>query len=226
MMTAILLTTLQVIQKEVQTTALKAYEERLVAGTSGNVSFYDRKNQLLAITPSNLDYKIMTPSDIVIMDLAGNQLPESNGYQPSPHKPSSEWQMHAEIYRGLPHVSAILHTHSPRATSFAVLHEEIPVILVEMLPYIGGDIPRAAFALPGTIDLGKKCVEALTNRQACLLDNHGVVAVGETLNNAYTRAIYVEDAAKIYHFSRQLGTPKLVPNEAIETLKTRYNLPD
>lgn len=205
------------IQEKVQKTALKSYEQNLVAGTSGNVSYYDRENAIMAITATNLDYKIMTPEDVVLMHLDGEIIYGDL-------RPSSEWQMHAEIYRGLSHVNSVIHTHSPRATSFAVVHEDIPLILVEMLPFIGGDIPRAKFALPGSVELGKEAVIAMQNRNACLLENHGVVAVGTTLDQAYIRAVYVEDAAKIYHFARQVGEPKVLSNENIDLLKKKYNL--
>lgn len=205
------------MKKEVQRVAVKSYNEGLVAGTSGNVSLYDSENQVMAITASNLDYSIMRPEDVIIMSLDGEK------YE-GELKPSSEWQMHAEVYRHKPEVTAVIHTHSPRATSFAVVRERIPLVLVEMLPFIGGDIPLAKFALPATVDLGLSAVEALKDRNACLLENHGVLAVGSNLDQAYLRAVYVEDAATIYHFSRQVGHPKLVPHDAEEILKERYGL--
>lgn len=206
------------IQKKVKEIALKSYRNELVAGTSGNVSCYDRENKIMAITASNLDYEIMEPEDVVLMTLDG-EIIHNNDI----HKPSSEWQMHAEIYKGMDHVNAVIHTHSPRATSFAVVHQDIPLILVEMLPFLGGDIPRAKFALPGTPSLGREAVKALQNRNACLLENHGVVAVGTNLDQAYIRAVYVEDAAKIYHFARQIGHPVIVSEEMQEKMRSKYS---
>lgn len=205
------------IQKKVQVTALKSYSEGLVAGTSGNVSFYDRETSLMAITATNLDYKTMRPEDVVLMKLDGTIVYGD-------YKPSSEWQMHAEVYKAKDEVNAVIHTHSPRATSFAVVHKNIPLILVEMLPFIGGDVPRAKFALPGTPELGQEAVKALVSRNACLLENHGVLAVGTTLDQAYLRAVYVEDAAKIYHFSLLAGEPVIISDEAIATLRKKYNM--
>lgn len=205
------------MRKRVQEIALKSYMEGLVAGTSGNVSEYSHETGIMAITPSNVDYKLMKMEDVVLMKLDGEIIEGE-------FKPSSEWKMHAEIYKNLKHVNAVIHTHSPRATSFAVVHEAIPVILVEMLPFLGGDIPLADFALPGTSKLGGEAVKALKNRNSCLMANHGVLAIGENLEQAYIRAVYVEDAATIYHYARQLGNPYLVPNDAINTLKKKYNL--
>lgn len=205
------------MKQHVQEIALKAYTESLVAGTSGNVSEYDHEQGLMAITPSNIDYKIMKPEDVVIMKLDGEIIEGK-------YKPSSEWRMHAEIYKNRKDVNAVIHTHSPRATSFAVLHESIPVILVEMLPFLGGDIPLAGFGLPGTEELGEKALEVLNNRNSCLMANHGVLVIGKNLEQAYIRAVYVEDAATIYHYARQLGKPNLIPSEAEEILRIKYNL--
>lgn len=207
------------MQIEVQKIAVKSYKEGLVAGTSGNVSIYDKESGIMAITPSNLDYSIMKDCDIVVMQVDGKIISGVN-------KPSSEWRMHSEIYKGREDVGAIIHTHGPYATGFAVLREEIPVILVEMLPFIGGNIPLAKFELPGTAELGKSCLKALSNRNACLMENHGVVAIGENIEQAYIRAVYAEDAAKIYHYARQVGNPKLVPDYAVKILKERYGIKD
>lgn len=206
------------MQVAVRDTALKAYDEKLMAGTSGNVSCYDHATGVMAVTPSNVDYRTMEPADVVCMRLDGTVVTD-NGL-----RPSSEWRMHAEIYRARDDVAAIVHTHSPRATAFAVVREPIPIVLVEMLPFLGGDVPLAAFALPGTEEVGTAAAAALERRNACLLENHGVVAIGQDLPQAYIRAVYVEDAATICHFARQLGEPVLVPADAVEALRARYNL--
>ena len=196
---------------------MKAYTEKLVAGTSGNVSTFDREQGLMLITPSSLDYLIMRPEDIVVMKLDGTVVEGSL-------KPSSEWRLHAELYKGIEQANAVIHTHSPRATSFAVVHEIIPLILIEMLYFLGGDVPLAGFGMPGTPEVGINAVKVMQNRNSCLLANHGVVAFGKDLEEAYIRAVYVEDAATIYHFARQLGTPIPVPAEAAAALRERYGL--
>ena len=209
------------MKQSIQQTALKAYTEKLVAGTSGNVSVFDREHNLMAITPSNLDYLVMRSEDVVIMKLDGTVVEGSL-------KPSSEWRLHAELYKGFKHANAVIHTHSPRASSFSVLHESIPLILIEMLPFLGGDIPLADFAIPGTPEVGLNAVKAMQNRKShrysCILANHGVVAVGQDLEQAYIRAVYVEDAATVYHFARQLGKPVLIPDEAASALRKVYGL--
>lgn len=207
----------QEARKTIQQTALKAYREQLVTGTSGNVSLYDRENGIMAITPSNLDYQVMAPEDIVLMELDGAVVEGR-------HKPSSEWRMHAGIYAKREDVTAIIHTHSPYATSFSVLHEGIPVILVEMLPFLGGDIPLSQFGMPGTFELAENALAVMNGRSSCLLMNHGVLVIGKSLEQAYVRAQYVEDAARIYHYSRQIGQPQLLEENVLEALREKYHL--
>lgn len=198
--------------------ALRAFDEKLMAGTSGNVSAFSRQHGLMAITPSGYDYRKMTVDDIMVIDLDGN-------IKEGSHAPSSEWRMHAEIYKGIESIDAIVHTHSPYATAFAVLNEPIPIILIEMVVFLGGEIRTAEFATPGTAEVGVNAVKALHNRKACLLNNHGVVGVGKTLDEAYIGAVYAEDSAKICYMARSMGTPKLVPQWGEDELRKMYSIP-
>lgn len=196
---------LTVLKQAVLRTAKKAYDEKLMAGTSGNMSVYSPKERLMVITPSSYDYSIMEVQDIVVVDLDGNVVEGR-------HKPSSEWKMHAEIYRHLPHVGAVVHTHSPYATSFAVTHQEIPVILIEMIPFLKGKLEVSAYAKQGSAQVGLNAVPILERKNACLMANHGVVAVGRTLEEAYINSVYTEDTAKIYHMALASGqTPVVIP---------------
>jgi ribulose-5-phosphate 4-epimerase/fuculose-1-phosphate aldolase len=194
--------------------AHRSYEEALFAGTSGNLSVYDREKETMIITPSSIPYETMEEEDLVLMRLTGEIIEGK-------HKPSSEWRMHAAVYKERKDVGAVVHTHSPYATSFAVNRESIPVILIEMIPFLGGDVMVADFALPGTEDVGLEALKVLKGRNACLMSNHGVLAVGETLEQAHIRAIYVEDAAKIYSLARSNGDVKEVPEEFVEIMKNR-----
>lgn len=198
------MTDLSALKQSVLRTAQKAYEEKLMAGTSGNMSVFCREEQLMVITPSSYDYGIMEEHDIVVIDLDGNIV---EGH----HRPSSEWKMHAEIYRHLPRVSAVVHTHSPYATCFAVNHQEIPVILIEMIPFLKGKVEVSAYAEQGSAQVGLNAVPILADKNACLMANHGVVTVGETLESAYINSVYTEDAARIYHMALTCGTPVIIP---------------
>lgn len=194
----------------------RSYEEALFAGTSGNLSIYDRQKGIMIITPSSIAYETMEEEDLMLMTLDGEIIEGK-------HKPSSEWRMHAAIYKEREDIGAVVHTHSPYATSFAVNREIIPVILIEMVPFLGGDVLVADFALPGTEDVGKEALKVLKGRNACLMANHGVLAVGGNLEEAHIRAIYVEDAAKIYSLAKSNGPVKEVPGEFVEIMKNRRN---
>ena len=128
---------------------------------------------------------------------------------------SSEWRMHAEIYKNRPDVRAIVHTHSPYATAFAINHLPIPVVLYEIAWFLGGDIPVAEGALPGSPEVGENCVKVLKDRNGCLMGNHGAVAFGETLAQAYTRAVYIEDAAKAYSLALTHGPVRVVESAEV-----------
>lgn len=181
---------MQQLKQQVCDMALQSYHEGLFAGTSGNLSAYNREEDYMVITPSSVPYEGMTAEDMMVLRPDGKVLEGR-------HRPSSEWRMHAAIYQQRPDLGAIVHTHSPYATSYAVAGREIPAVLIEMAAFLGGEVPLAAFALPGTWEVGQTALVALRDRAACLLQNHGVLAVGNTLQRAHLCAVYVEDAAKI-----------------------------
>ena len=114
------------IQSQLVQTAQRAYREKMFAATSGNLSVFDRESGKIYITPGSFPYEKMTPEDIMAIDLDGNILEGK-------HSPSSEWRMHAAIYRTDKRVNAIVHTHSPYATAFAINHMRIPAVLYEMV---------------------------------------------------------------------------------------------
>ena len=172
------------------------YNDRLVSATSGNISIrLPDRIDAFAITPSNESYLTMTADRIVIMTVEGEILgcPEDG-------RPSSEWRLHAELYKA-----------KTDATAFAVDRETIPLILIEMQPWLGGDIPLAEYAPTGSQQLGINTARDIGDRGGCLLANHGTVAIAPNLELAYVRASYVEDAAKIYHMARCVGKPYVIP---------------
>ena len=192
----------------------RSYREALFAGTSGNLSIYDPERELMLITPSSIPYETMTEQDLVLMRLDG-EIAEGT------MRPSSEWRMHAFVYRERKDVLAILHTHSPYATSFAVNNEKIPIILIEMVPFLGGEVPLAEFALPGTDSVGEEAVKVLEGHETCLMANHGVLAIGTSLEQAHIRAVYVEDAAKIYSLAKSNGKVCEVPEKYVKIMQQR-----
>ena len=202
------------IQSQLVQTAQRAYREKMFAATSGNLSVFDRESGKIYITPGSFPYEKMTPEDIMAIDLDGNILEGK-------HSPSSEWRMHAAIYRADKRVNAIVHTHSPYATACAINHMRIPAVLYEMVFFLGGDIPVAEGAIPGTPEVGENCVPVLKERNGCLMANHGALAVGDTLDRAYTRAVYIEDAAKAYSIALTHGKTYEIGAEAENEIRAR-----
>ena len=199
------------MKEEVCRWAKQSYEEKLFAGTSGNLSLYDRGQDIMVITPTSVAYETITPEDMTAMRPDGQVLEGK-------YRPSSEWRMHAAVYQEKPEVGAVIHTHSPYATAFAVNHSSIPVILIEMVLFFGGDIPLAQFAIPGTWAVGQEAVKVLKERTACLLANHGVLAIGKDLEQAHLRAVYAEDAAKICSIAMTQGKPVVIPEEFVTAM--------
>ena len=182
----------------------KMYNTGLVAGTSGNISMRNPdKEDSFFITPSSMAYDQIQEHDIVEINSKGE--PYIKGL-----RPSSEWQMHVCVYERFKKYNAIVHTHSTFATSFAVTHEDIPLILIEMRPYLGGDLHVAPYRPAGSKELGEVILPYLEDRNSCLLAKHGTISCGETLEDAFMAAEYVEDAAKIYYYAKTSGTPVII----------------
>lgn len=198
-------------KQELVQMAKRAYADKMFAATSGNLSIYDRDAGRMYITPGSFPYEKMTPEDAMVIDLDGHVLD-------GPHKPSSEWRMHAAIYRADETVNAVVHTHSPYATAFAINNVKIPVVLYEMVYFLGGDIPLAEGAIPGTEAVGQNAVKVLKDRYGCLMANHGALAVGDTLDRAYTRAVYIEDAAKAYSLALSHGPVTVIESATVEKI--------
>ena len=195
---------------------VKANEANLVRLSAGNISTRT-EDGLVAITASDVVYRHMTTKYISIVDLDGNVI---DGY-----KPSSELPMHNVIYKNFPDVGSIFHTHSPYAITFAMLGEEIPRANLELM-VCGAPIPVAPWACPGTAKAGKVSVEIMKNRpglKVVLLRNHGLVAVGSTLDNAFKMAYNVEFGLQCYYQARQLGKPELVTDEQLAEIMAVYH---
>jgi L-fuculose-phosphate aldolase len=199
------------ICKQVRDTAESMLRFGLTSGTSGNVSMRIQESQQMAITPSAMTYDRINPEDIVGMDFHGNKIWGSR-------KPSSEWALHSLFYQMREDAGALVHTHSPYATAAAVLGEPIPMILAESVAVIGGEIAVAPYRTFGTNELAEAAVQACGSRNAVLLANHGVVAVGKDLQTALQCAITVEETAKIYLLSKAAGTPKPIPESALPAI--------
>jgi L-fuculose-phosphate aldolase len=180
-------------------------------GTSGNISL--RHGDGMLITPTSTPYEAMKPEQIVYMHLDGNHDPAQ--------RPSSEWRFHRDILKARPEVQAIVHAHPPYSTMLAIMGMEIPPVHY-MVAVAGGDTIRCApYATFGTQELSEHAVRALEGRLACLLEHHGMIAVGPSLPKAMWLAVEVETLARQYHGCLQIGTPPLLPKEEIEKVRVR-----
>ena len=205
------------LKEQVCDWAKRAYHDGLFEGTCGNLSAFDQEQGIVVITPSGLSYDRYRPEDMVVIDLEGKVL-EGN------YPPSSEWIMHTMVYRKKTEVGAVIHTHSPYASAFAVRHEAIPAILIEMIPTLGGDVPLAEFGMPGTEEVGAQAVKVLDGRGGCLLANHGVLAVGGSLEQAFVRAGYVENAAMICSIAISSGSIVPLDKELCKAVQAHYGV--
>jgi L-fuculose-phosphate aldolase len=172
-------------------------------GKSGNVSA--RVTNGFLVTPSALPYHRTEPEDVVFVDHAG-----------SPHgsrKPSSEWRFHRDIYASRLDVDAIVHTHSPFATTLACLERDIPAFHYMIAVSGGDDIRCAPYATFGTQQLSDHALKALEGRKACLLSHHGMIAIGPSLDAALALAVEVETLAEMYWRALQIGEPTLLSRE-------------
>lgn len=205
------------LRREVARVAGQLIESGLVTGTSGNVSARTPEGAVL-VTPSGIDYEALGPEDVVLVDVEGGVLEGSLA-------PSTETPMHTGIYRARPEVGAVVHTHSRYATTLACLGWEIPPVHY-MLTTLSeeGRIPLAPYATYGTEELAGHAAEALgEDRKACLLRNHGTITVGGSPEEAFSRAVVLEEMAEIYYRARLAGEPVLLSPGQIEEVAAKIS---
>lgn len=196
-------------------------KNRLVVWTAGNVSqrlkFDDGSPDLFVIKPSGVSYDDLKPDDMVVCDLDGNVVAGSR-------KPSSDTAAHAYVYRNMPEVGGVVHTHSNYATAWAAIGEAIPCVLTAIADEFGAEIPVGPFAKIGDDSIGIGIVETLRGHRspAVLMKNHGVFTIGLDAKAAVKAAVMCEDAAKTVYIARQLGTPLPISQADIDSLHTRY----
>lgn len=189
----------------------------LVVWTAGNVSQRLTTADLFVIKPSGVSYDELTPESMVVCDLDGNLVDGDRS-------PSSDTAAHAYVYKHMPEVGGVVHTHSTYATAWAARGEEIPCVLTMMADEFGGDIPVGPFALIGDDSIGRGIVETLrTSRsKAVLMQNHGPFTVGKDARAAVKTAVMCEEVARTIHVARQLGEPLPIPQADVDRLYDRY----
>jgi L-fuculose-phosphate aldolase len=205
------------LRQEIVRTCRRMSASGLVAGTEGNVSARTPRGDVL-ITPSGLDYAVMEPEDVVLVSLGGETL--GGAFEPSVETP-----MHTGIYRSRPETRAVVHTHARFSTTLACLDWEIPPVHY-MLAVLSdeGRAPVARYATYGTEDLAENVARALGSaHRACLLRNHGTIAVGSTAGEAFSRTELLEQMAELYYRARTAGEPVILTTEEMAEVTARIH---
>jgi len=193
----------------------------LVVWTGGNVSGRVPGQDLFVIKPSGVSYDELAPENMILCDLDGTVVPGTPG---SERSPSSDTAAHAYVYRHMPEIGGVVHTHSPYAVAWAARGEEIPCVITAMADEFGGPIPVGPFAIIGDDSIGRGIVATLAGHRsrAVLMANHGVFTIGRDATDAVKAAVMCEDVARTVHLARQLGDPVTIPPHAIDQLYDRY----
>jgi len=193
----------------------------LIVWTGGNVSGRVPGADLFVIKPSGVSYDDLAPENMILCDLDGEVVAGTPG---SERSPSSDTAAHAYVYRHMPHIGGVVHTHSTYACAWAARGEEIPCVLTAMADEFGGPIPVGPFAIIGDDSIGRGIVQTLSGHRsrAVLMANHGPFTIGKDAKDAVKAAVMVEDVARSVHIARQLGEPTPIPQEAIDRLFDRY----
>ncbi len=189
----------------------------LVAWTAGNVSGRVPGTDLFVIKPSGVSYDELTPSSLVVCDFDGRRVEGDLN-------PSSDTAAHAYVYREMPEVGGVVHTHSAYASAWSARAEAIPCVLTAMADEFGGPIPVGPFALVGDDSIGRGIVATLRGHRspAVLMQNHGVFSVGPNARAAVKAAVMCEDVARTVHLARALGEVVPIAAADIDHLYNRY----
>lgn len=192
----------------------KLVDENLTKGTGGNLSVFDRENKRMAITPSGIDFYDIEPEDIVIMDLEGNIIEGERKY-------SSEWVMHKIFYENRTDLDAIIHAHTTYATVLATLRWTLPASHY-MIALAGPDVRCAEYATYGTPELAENAYEAMKNRKAVLLANHGILSGANDLANAFNIIEEIEYVSDIYIRAKSIGEPVILSDDEMELMEKKF----
>jgi L-ribulose-5-phosphate 4-epimerase len=212
---------IQAVRRDVARLHGELVRNGLVVWTGGNVSGRVPGADLFVIKPSGVSYDDLAPSNMILCDLDGSVIPGTPG---SDRSPSSDTAAHAYVYRHMPEVGGVVHTHSTYAVAWAARREEIPCVITAMADEFGGPVPVGPFAIIGDDSIGRGIVETLRGHRsrAVLMANHGPFTIGADAKDAVKAAVMVEDVARSVHLAREAGPLVPIPQEAIDSLYDRY----
>ena len=206
---------LREIREEIIEYGKKTVQSGLTRGTGGNLSVFDRASGTMAITPSGIDYFKIKPEQVVLIDVQSGKIVNGDAV------PSSERDMHRIFYKYRSGIDAIIHTHSVFATTIATLNWALPP-LHYLVAYAGTDVRCAEYATYGTVALAKNAFKAMEDRKAVLLANHGLLAGGATLAEAFTVTEEIEFCCELYYRTKCVGDPVLLPQDEMERMMERF----
>ncbi|MGL4671070.1 L-fuculose-phosphate aldolase [Cetobacterium sp.] len=202
-------------RKELIIYGKKMITENLTKGTGGNLSIFNREKNLMAITPSGIDYFDIKPEDVVIIDVATGNIIDGNKV------PSSECDMHRIFYKYRNDINAVVHTHSIFSTTISCLNINLPPIHY-ILATAGVDVRCAKYATYGTVKLAKNAFEAMKDRNAALLANHGLITGGNSLKQAFSIALDVEFCSELFCKSKAMGEPVSLKVDEMKSMIERF----
>lgn len=206
---------LETIRLEIIAYGKKLIESGLTVGTGGNLSVCDRESGLMAITPSGIDYFQIQPEQIVLIDVQTGTIREGNAV------PSSECDMHRIFYKYRDDLDAIIHTHSTFAAAVSCLNITLPAIHY-LVANAGVDVRCAKYATYGTVALAKNAFTAMQDRKACLLANHGLLAGGTNLSQAFSVVENIEFCCELFYRSKSMGDPVILPEDEMTRMIDRF----
>lgn len=202
-------------RKDIVNYGKKLITSGLTKGTGGNLSIYNREENLMAISPSGIGYFNICPEDIVVMDLDGNIID-------SDKLPSSEYNMHSIFYKNREDISAVVHTHSVYSSVLATLREPL-LASSYLVAFSGMDVRCADYASFGTHELAQNAYKAMENRKAVFLANHGLLTGSCDIANAFNIAEQIEHCAEVYYRAKSIGNPVILDDKEMEKMIEKFS---
>ncbi|WP_054950933.1 L-fuculose-phosphate aldolase [Numidum massiliense] len=201
-------------RKQIVQYCRKLTAHNLTKGTGGNISVFNRAQGLMAISPSGIDYDVMTPEDVVVLDRAHNIVEGTR-------KPSSELEMHAIFYERRSDIDAVVHTHSVYAKTLASLRWSLPAVSY-LVAFAGKDVRCAEYASFGTKELAENAFAAMQDRYAVLLANHGLLAGAHNLPQAFNIAEEIEFCCEVYYRAKSIGEPVILDDKEMTHMLEKF----
>lgn len=194
----------------------KLVDSKLTKGTGGNLSIFNRTEQLMAISPSGIDYYQTKPEDVVVLNLKGEIIEGSR-------KPSSEVDLHRIFYQRRDDIDAMIHTHTMYATTIACLRWDLPAVHY-VIAMAGKNVRCADYATFGSQELADNAFRAMENRRAVLLANHGLLTGAENLAKAFSITDEIEYVAELYYRTKAIGEPIILDDEEMKLMAEKFKI--